>query len=90
MAFRRTREIADEQRRFTAFARDNTALFERIRLPGFLAENHREFIYFMMHGATSPDAPIEFSVDDFNAHQRAAYAALLASYLAAGLENPGW
>lgn len=88
MAFRRTHEVADEQRRFAAFVRDNTELFEHSILPCFLAENHREFIYFVMHGATSPEAPMEFSVDDFNEQQRAAYTDLLTNYLAVGLENP--
>ena len=79
----------NEQRRFAEFTRDNSALLERIGVPTFVSENWQEWNYFLMHGQTSPGAPISFFIEDFDESKRALYLELLNLFFDAGFQNPG-
>lgn len=87
MSYQRQREKSAELRCFAEFKQDNPALIEAIGLPSFVIEDYQHFVYFLMHGVTSPHAALCFTLEDLSKENRELYLILLDLYFEAGLAD---
>ena len=87
MSFRRSKEAAEDARRWRQFLNATGDLLARAGLPAAAYDSREWFDYLLMHGC-HPEVTA-FTVDQRDPHQQSLLVEAIAPYFRAGIDDPG-
>ena len=90
MAFRRTKNAAEQKKKWSSFLAKNRDLLVLAGVPLSVFEQQEMFDDLLMHGYIDHHTdPTRFCVDELNALQRECLVEVIVNYLRAGFPDPG-